>query len=144
MTTYEVKERLREYRRACRRCGELEQRIARKRSDMRALRAVRTDSQPGGSGNSLEAAIEKIDGLERRLVSEQTGRDAALADVRALIGKVTDEEGRAILSLRCIDGVRFEDIPGRLFISYATMWRRYEKAITQIADSGIIEKIVEQ
>ena len=39
MTTYEVKERLREYRKACRRCGELEQRIARKRSDMRALRA---------------------------------------------------------------------------------------------------------
>ena len=135
MTTYEVKERLREYRRACRRCGELEQRIARKRSDMRALRAVRTDSQPGGSGNSLEAAIEKIDGLERRLVSEQTGRDAALADVRVLIGKVTDEEGRAILSLRCIDGVRFEDIPERLFISERSMWRRYNAAIFSIADN---------
>ena len=88
----------------------------------------------------MEAAIERIDELERRLVTEQSGRDAALADVRALIGKVTDEEGRAILSLRYIDGVRFEDIPGRLFISYATMWRRYEKAIAQIADSGIIEK----
>ena len=135
MTTYEVKERLREYRRACRRCGELEQRIARKRSDMRALRAVRTDSQPGGSENSLEAAIEKIDGLERRLVSEQSGRDAALADVRALIGKVTDEEGRAILSLRYIDGVRFEDIPERLFISERSMWRRYYNAISSIADN---------
>ncbi len=144
MTVFEIKERLREYRKACRRCGELEQRIARKRSDMRALRAVRTDSQPGGKGNSMEAAIERIDELERRLVTEQSGRDAALADVRALIGKVTDEEGRAILSLRYIDGVRFEDIPGRLCISYATMWRRYEKAIAQIADSGIIEKKVEQ
>lgn len=144
MTVFEIKERLRAYRRACRRCGELERQIARRRADMRTLRAVRSDSLPGGKGNSMEAAIERIDELERRLVSEQSGRDAALDDVRALIGKVTDEEGRAILSLRYIDGVRFEDIPGRLFISYATMWRRYEKAIAQIADSGIIEKKVEQ
>ena len=138
MTTYEVKERLREYRRACRRCGELEQRIARKRSDMRALRAVRTDSQPGGSGNSLEAAIEKIDGLERRLMDEHAGRDAALADVRALIdlvdtGSDEGQDGRKILSLRYIDGVRFEDIPDIAKVSLRSMWRRYNRAIAEIA-----------
>lgn len=138
MTTYEVKERLREYRRACRRCGELEQRIARKRSDMRALRAVRTDSQPGGGGNSLEAAFEKIDGLERQLVSEQAGRDAALADVRALIdlvdtGSDEGQDGRKILSLRYIDGVRFEDIPDIAKVSLRSMWRRYNRAIAEIA-----------
>lgn len=135
MTIFEVKERLRAYRRACRRCEELEKQIARRRADMRTLRAVRTDSLPGGKGNSMEAAIEKIDGMERRLRSEQSERDAALADVRALIGKVTDEEGMAILSLRYIDGVRFEDIPERLFISERSMWRRYNAVIFSIADN---------
>ena len=135
MTVFEIKERLWEYRRACRRCGELERQIARRRADMHTLRAVRSDSLPGGKGNSMEAAIERIDELERRLVSEQSGRDAALADVRVLIGKVTDEEGRAILSLRCINGVRFEDIPERLFISERSMWRRYNAAIFSIADN---------
>ena len=135
MTVFEIKERLRAYRRACRRCGELERQIARRRADMRTLRAVRSASLPGGKGRSMEAAIGGRDGLERRLVSEQSGRDAALADVRVLIGKVTDEEGRAILSLRCIDGVRFEDIPERLFISERSMWRRYNAAIFSIADN---------
>lgn len=138
MTTYEVKERLREYRRACRRCGELEQRIARKRSDMRALRAVRSDSQPGGKGNSMEAAIERIDELERRLMDEHAGRDAALADVRALIdlvdtGSDEGQDGRKILSLRYIDGVRFEDIPDIAKVSLRSMWRRYNRAIAEIA-----------
>lgn len=132
MTIFEVKERLREYRRACRRCGELEKQIARRRSDMRVLRAVRTDSLPGGKGNSMEAAIEKIDGMERRLRSEQSERDAALSDVSALIGEADSDDGKAILSLRYIDGVRFEDIPERLFISERSMWRRYNEAIKKI------------
>lgn len=63
MTTYEVKERLRAYRKACRRCGELEKQIARRRSDMRVLRAVRTDSLPGGSRNTIEAANLKRQGV---------------------------------------------------------------------------------
>lgn len=135
MTVFEIKERLRTYRKACRRCEELEKQIARRRADMLTLRAVRSDSLPGGKGNSMEAAIEKIDALERRLVAEQSGRDAALSDVSALIGKVTDEEGKAILSLRYIDGVRFEDIPERLFISERSMWRRYNAVIFSIADN---------
>ena len=138
MTVFEIKERLREYRKACRRCGELEQRIARKRSDMRALRAVRSDSQPGGKGNSMEAAIERIDELERRLMDEHAGRDAALADVRALIdlvdtGSDEGQDGRKILSLRYIDGVRFEDIPDIAKVSLRSMWRRYNRAIAEIA-----------
>lgn len=132
MTVFEIKERLRAYRKACRRCGELEKQIARRRSDMRVLRAVRTDSLPGGKGNSMEAAIEKIDGLERRLRDEQSERDAALSDVSALIGEADSDDGKAILSLRYIDGVRFEDIPERLFISERSMWRRYNEAIKKI------------
>ena len=138
MTVFEIKERLRAYRRACRRCEELEKQIARRRADMRTLRAVRTDSLPGGKGNSMEAAIEKIDGLERRLMDEQAGRDAALADVRVLIDLVdTDSEegqdGKKILSLRYIDGVRFEDIPDMVGVSLRSMWRRYNGAISAIA-----------
>lgn len=138
MTVFEIKERLRAYRRVCRRCEELEKHIARRRADMRTLRAVRTDSLPGGKGNSMEAAIEKIDGLERRLMDEQAGRDAALADVRALIDLVdTDSEegqdGKKILSLRYIDGVRFEDIPDMVGVSLRSMWRRYNGAISAIA-----------
>ena len=102
---------------------------------MRVLRAVRTDSLPGGKGNSMEAAIEKIDGLERRLRDEQSERDAALSDVRALIGEADSDDGKAILSLRYIDGVRFEDIPERLFISERSMWRRYTDAIERIAEN---------
>lgn len=132
MTVFEIKERLRAYRRVCRRCEELEKQIARRRADMRTLRAVRTDSLPGGKGNSMEAAIEKIDGLERRLMDEQAGRDAALSDVSALIGEADSDDGKAILSLRYIDGVRFEDIPERLFISERSMWRRYNEAIKKI------------
>lgn len=132
MTEKEVKECLRAYRRAFRRCGDLKKEISGRRSAMRGLRAVRTDSLPGGGGNSLEASIEKLDTLERRLMEAEMQRDAVLADVRALIDKADEPCGKSILLLRYIDGVRFEDIPDRLYISYATMWRKYNRTIEEI------------
>lgn len=138
MTVDEIKNRLRAYRRACRCCKELEKQIARRRGDMMGLRAVRTDSLPGGAGNTLEAAVERVDTLERQLQAAQERRERALDDVRALIaaadgGGGDDEDGKKILSLRYIDGVSFEDIPERLYISERSMWRRYNKAISVIA-----------
>ena len=141
ITIEEVKERLRGYRRACRRCDELEQRIARRREAMTVPRAVKADSLPGGKGNSLEAAVEKIDELERRLAAEQLRRGAALLDVRFLIDAVGNgkgsRDGKAILTWRYIDGVPFSAIWERLYISDRSMWRKYDRAVRAIADALI-------
>ena len=151
ITIEDVKERLRAYRRACRRCDELEQRIARRRDDMAVPRAVRADSLPGGRGNSLEAAGEtvggveawrgageKIGGLERRLRADEEERDAALKDVKKLIDAVGNGKGsrdaKDILTWRYIDGVPFSAIWERLYISDRSMWRKYDRAVRAIAD----------
>lgn len=139
ITIEDVKERLRAYRKACRRCDELEQRIARRRDDMTVPRAVKADSLPGGRGNSLEAAVEKIDGLERRLRADEEERDAALKDVKKLIDAVGNGKGsrdaKDILTWRYIDGVPFSAIWERLYISDRSMWRKYDRAVRAIADA---------
>ena len=132
MTADEVKERLRAYRRACKECRKLSRKIRDKRESMTQPRAVRTDALPGGKGNTLEAAIEKIDTLERRLDAAQSEKDKALADVRAMIALVEDPDGRYILILRYINGVSFDDIPEQMYISDRSMWRRYNRAIDEI------------
>lgn len=132
MTTEEVKERLRTYQRACKECRKLNRKIRDKRESMTQPRAVRTDALPGGKGNTLEAAIEKIDALERRLDAAQSEKDKALSDVRALIALVEDPDGRYILILRYINGVSFDDIPEQMYISDRSMWRRYNRAIDEI------------
>ena len=132
MTADEVKERLRAYRRACKECRKLSRKIRDKRESMTQPRAVRTDALPGGKGNTLEAAIEKIDALERRLDAAQSEKDKSLSDVRALIALVEDPDGRYILILRYINGVSFDDIPEQMYISDRSMWRRYNRAIDEI------------
>lgn len=132
MTTEEVKERLRTYQRACKECRKLNRKIRDKRESMTQPRAVRTDALPGGKGNTLEAAIEKIDTLERRLDAAQSEKDKSLSDVRALIALVEDPDGRYILILRYINGVSFDDIPEQMYISDRSMWRRYNRAIDEI------------
>ena len=132
MTTEEVKERLRAYRRACKECRKLNRKIRDKRESMTQPRAVRTDALPGGKGNTLEAAIEKIDTLERRLHAAESEKDKALSDVRTLIALAEDPDGRYILILRYINGVSFDDIPEQMYISDRSMWRRYNRAIDEI------------
>ena len=132
MTADEVKERLRAYRRACKECRKLNRKIRDKRESMTQPRAVRTDALPGGKGNTLEAAIEKIDALERRLDAAQSEKDKSLSDVRALIALAEDPDGRYILILRYINGVSFDDIPEQMYISDRSMWRRYNRAIDEI------------
>lgn len=133
MTVNEVKERLRQYRRMCRECRSLERQIKCKRRDMENLRAVKSDALPGGRENSLESAVERIDALERRYNDKRLVRDAARMSVEALIAQVEDEAGRDILELHYLDGVRFEDIPEKLYVSERTMWRIYERTILQIS-----------
>ncbi len=132
MTADEVKERLRAYRRIRNECRKLSRKIRDKRESMTQPRAVRTDALPGGKGNTLEAAIEKIDTLERRLHAAESEKDKALSDVRTLIALVEDPDGRYILILRYINGVSFDDIPEQMYISDRSMWRRYNRAIDEI------------
>ena len=132
MTADEVKERLRAYCRIRNECRKLSRKIRDKRESMTQPRAVRTDALPGGKGNTLEAAIEKIDTLERRLHAAESEKDKALSDVRTLIALVEDPDGRYILILRYINGVSFDDIPEQMYISDRSMWRRYNRAIDEI------------
>lgn len=133
MTASDVKERLQAYRRACKDCRKLSRKIRDKRESMLQPRAVKADALPGGQGNTLEAAIEKIDTMERHLHDAESARKKALSDVRALIALAQDPDGRYILTLRYVDGVSFDDIPTQMYMSPATMWRRYNRAIDQIA-----------
>ena len=134
MTIEEVKSRLRRYNELCRECRKVRHEIARRRADMTSPRAVKADALPGGRGNSLEAAIEKIDALEHRLRRLESDAVTARHNAEALITLADDPDGSAILRLHYIDGVRFEDVPERLYISPATMWRRYNQTIKIISE----------
>lgn len=134
MTMEEVKARLRRGNELRRECRKLQKNIRARRVNMTAPRAVKTDALPGGKGNSLEAAIEKIDALERRLHCLEREAEAARADAETLIELVDCRDGYDILRLHYLDGVRFEEIPDRLPVSYRTMYRRYKDAIREISE----------
>lgn len=134
MTVEEVKARLQRYNNLRRECRKLQKNIRARRVNMTAPRAIKTDALPGGRGNSLEAAIERIDELERELHRLEHEADIARADAETLIGLAGSGDGREILRLRYLDGVRFEEIPDRLPVSYRTMYRRYKEAIHEIAE----------
>ena len=134
MTIEEVKSRLRRYNELCRECRKLRREIARRRADMTAPRAVKADALPGGRGNSLEAAIEKIDALEHRLRRLESDAVTARHNAEALITLADDPDGAAILRLHYIDGVRFEDVFEKLLLSERTMWRIYDRTIRQISE----------
>ena len=132
MTMEEVKARLRRGNELRRECRKLQKNIRARRVNMTAPHAVKTDALPGGKGNSLEAAVEKIDALERRLHCLEREAEAARADAETLIELVDCRDGYDILRLHYLDGVRFEEIPDRLPMSAATMWRLYGKALREI------------
>ena len=132
MTMEEVKARLRRGNELRRECRKLQKNIRARRVNMTAPHAVKTDALPGGKGNSLEAAVEKIDALERRLHCLEREAEAARADAETLIELVDCRDGYDILRLHYLDGVRFEEIPDRLPMSSATMWRLYGKALREI------------
>ncbi len=134
MTTDEVKERLRAYRRIRNECEGLKNRIERKRSDMHYLQAVVSDSTSRGRGvsDSVERAVEKIDGLIRYYAERVAECEEAEQTVLEIIGCVDDPDGRSILFLRYIEGERFEDIADALHISNGTMWSRYNTALKNI------------
>ena len=134
MTIEEVKSRLRRYNELCRECRKVRHEIARRRADMTSPRAVKADALPGGRGNSLEAAIEKIDALERRLRRLESDAVTARYNAEALITLADDPDGAAILRLHYIDSVRFEDVFEKLLLSERTMWRIYDRTIRQISE----------
>ena len=128
MTADDVKSRLREYRRTCRRCEETQRRIDDRRANMAGNRYMSTAA--------LDDTLEQIAELERRLHAEEAARDAALEDVKTLIGMAADRTGKTILQMRYIDGVRFETIPDKLFLCDRTMWRHYNRVIREIVAAG--------
>lgn len=128
MTADDVKNRLREYRRACRRCEETQRRIDAHRANMAGNRYMSTDA--------LDDTLGQIAELERRLHAEEAARDAALEDVKTMIGMAEDKTGKTILQMRYIDGVRFETIPDKLFLCDRTMWRHYNRVIREIVAAG--------
>lgn len=133
MTVEEVKARLRRYNDLRHECRKLRQEIERRRSDMEAPHAVRADALPGGRGNSLEEAVEKIDVLERRLQYLKHEADSSRADVEMLIALADDEDGAAFMRLYFLDGVRFQDIAGKyIFRSRSSIYEHYRIALEQV------------
>lgn len=128
--TEAVKERLREYRRAGNRCAAITRKIQNQRANMLGNRNM--------SADALDVVVDKIAESEKQLAAEQKTQAAALADAEYLISLADQSEGRQILRLRYLHGVRFEDIPERLFTSARSMWRKYNRAVNTIA--GKIEE----
>lgn len=100
---------------------------------MENLRAVKSDALPGGGGNSLESAIEKIDMMERQLLRLKRDTIAAKIDVEALIALADDKDGVAFMWLYFIDGVSINDIANKhLFRSRSSIYAHYRTALEQI------------
>lgn len=133
MTVEEVKARLRRCNELRRECRELRKEIRARRVNMTAPRAVKTDALPGGKGNRLEAAIEIIDALERRLHCLEREAEAARVDAETLIAFAEDEDGAAFMRLYFLDGVRFQDIADKyIFRSRSSIYEHYRIALQQV------------
>lgn len=138
MTKDEVKQQLRQYRKIRDECASLRRRIEGKRADMQYLKAVLNNGSVRSSdiSDSVERAIELMDGLIRQYASILYRREEAEIQTLALIEQVDEPDGRSILFLRYIEGKRFEDIADELHISVRNMWRLYSDAIEKLALNG--------
>lgn len=134
MTSGEIKKQLRQYRMICNECEHLQKRIEAKRADMNYLKAVVSNGTIRSSGvsDTVERAIELMDGLINRYALKTVACEEAEARVLDMIELVSEGLGRSILFLHYIEGKRFADIPDMLHIADKTMWRRYNEAIEKL------------
>ena len=111
MTRQEKKEYLQQYRTAEQEEERLSGEIARWRSRAEQMTVVyRRSTAGGGDGRSLEHTVERIDALIRQLVAQLDELVALRQEIGAAIDAVPDTRLRALLRLRYIDGLRFEQI----------------------------------
>lgn len=139
MTKDDVKQQLRRYRKIRAECAMLRRRMEDKQADMRYLQAVVSDGmtcRSSGISDSVERAVELMDGLMRRYAAMIAQREQAEIDTLAWIELADDPDGRSILFLRYIEGKKFEEIADELHISMRNMWRYYGNAIEKLALNG--------
>lgn len=82
----------------------------------------------------VESAVARIERVER-IIAEGVERLEATADrVRRIIESVEDEPSRDLLTLRYLDGLRWEEIAVRLCYTYRHVTRLHGRALRFAAE----------
>lgn len=111
-------------------------RIARIESELAEIRAMRTgisinyDSIPSGLGQSdLSAYVEKLDILERKLISERYRRIKLYQDISKRIRRLKDQNQRDVLFYRYIKGFDWWRVAEKMNYSERHITRLHGKAL---------------
>ena len=103
---------------------------------MHYLQAVVTGGSCARSSDisdKVERVIELMDGLIHHYADMITEREQQEQRVLDMLACVEAPKHRSVLFCLYIEGVPFEEIPDRLFISERSVWNYADKAIAQIA-----------
>ena len=138
MTGEEVRETLKTFKKLCRECGQWRCRIRQKQEDMHFLRSVISNGtcRQRGVGDSVERAIELLDGMIRYYAGRVAEREEAERVVQGWVDSLENPDWRETLSAYYVEGLSAQDAADRLYISVRTLWNRVDSATEWIAAHG--------
>lgn len=115
---------------------QLESRIAALRADARNTKAVCYDNTPKSKGEPVAAVQRYIEQLETLSALYETKKADLMQDVitveRAIFTLPSDHA--VLMRLRYIDGMRWEDVNDKLFISETKSKRLHREALKMLED----------
>lgn len=138
MQPSELKHKLCVYRKIRTEADLLKKRLATKRQEADGLKAVLINDVPKGTelASSVEKAVENIEATMSYYIARINALEDREVETLKLIELIDNSDGRSIIFLHYIEGVKFEDIPGMLYISERAMWRAYNEAVKKLAVNG--------
>ena len=84
------------------------------------------------SAAPFECALERLWEREEKLGVELAELESKRAEIMAAIRSVGDGEEMLILQYRYIDGMKWDDIADKMFLSKSTIKRKHEDALSKI------------
>lgn len=128
----EKKEYLRSYQRAVRRERDIMEEIQQLRME-KMFPATRLEGVTQAAGNSdLSAYAAKVDDLIRKLQKEMLEKVHLRERIEKDISRLRDEDERAVLRYRYIQGLKWEDVCDRIGFSWNHTHRIHAKALDHL------------
>lgn len=126
----EKKEYLKGYRKAKQRERMLLEQIQQLRLDT-MMPSINNDGMPHGSGgeSDLSDYLEKKEELEEELKKEQLAEVQTYQRIHRNLKQMEDDDEREVLTRYYLIGEKWEEIPRKMKVSRATMFRIYDSAL---------------
>lgn len=138
MTEQEAKNIFRSYLPAKRRFDNAQVTIRRLHAELDGLKSLVITDMPHGTGmnNPIEEAYARFDECVQKFAKAINHYVETMERAESLLLLADDMYGQSIIQMRWFDDVGFDFIPAHLYMDRATMFRHYNKALSEIVEKS--------